>query len=88
MGGRCYPRRDAFTSESARVGFLRKQSWGGVGIEQKAMGHSEQGSYQFFLSTPDNTVGKPLTVCMRGFLSASKRWYGLSSSLDNFNTYV
>ena len=48
-GGWCDPGRDAFTSESTRVRFLLKQSWrgggGGVGNrEQRAMGHSVQGT--------------------------------------------
>ena len=29
-------------SESARVGFLLKQSWGGIGNRVETMGHSEQ----------------------------------------------
>ena len=31
VGGRRDPGRDAFTREVARVGFLRKLSWGGAG---------------------------------------------------------
>ena len=31
VGGRRDPGRDAFAREAARVGFLRKLSWGGAG---------------------------------------------------------
>ena len=40
VGGRRDPGRDAFTREAARVGFLRKLSWGGAGKIDEREGSS------------------------------------------------